>query len=162
MAFFQRPSARLARIRFVVTRIFFERRDASEDLADWFDWLDDHGQAGNQAGECSPSMDVLETAATIEILVDLPGVQADALNVVISKGVLIVAGEKLPARCAHHEAAFHLVERGFGRFARGVRLAGAFDGSRATATLSAGELRIVLPRIEERRGKPLRILVKTE
>jgi HSP20 family molecular chaperone IbpA len=46
-----------------------------------------------------------------------------------------------------------LVERGFGRFARAVRLEGAFDGGRITATIRAGELRIVVPKIAERRGR---------
>jgi HSP20 family molecular chaperone IbpA len=40
-----------------------------------------------------------------------------------------------------------------------VKLGGAFDASKATATLAAGELRIVVPRIEERRGRPIPIRV---
>jgi hypothetical protein len=34
-----------------------------------------------------------------------------------------------------------------------VRVTAAFDGSRATAHFTAGELRIVLPRIHDRRGQ---------
>jgi HSP20 family molecular chaperone IbpA len=68
-----------------------------------------------------------------------------------------VAGRKQPASCAHREAAFHLAERGFGRFVRAVRLSGAFDGGSARASLTAGELRIFLPRIDERRGRDIRI-----
>ena len=44
---------------------------------------------------------------------------------------------------------------------RAVRLTGAFDAGKATATLSAGELRVILPRIEERRGRDIRIPVNT-
>ena len=44
---------------------------------------------------------------------------------------------------------------------RAIRLTGAFDAGKATATLSAGELRVMLPRIEERRGGDIRIPVNT-
>jgi HSP20 family protein len=100
---------------------------------------------------------VVETAAGIELLMDVPGVAREAIKVVFSHGTLIVAGRKLPASCAHREAAFHLAERSFGRFVRAVRLSGAFDGGNARASLNAGELRIFLPRIDERRGRDIRI-----
>jgi HSP20 family molecular chaperone IbpA len=66
----------------------------------------------------------------------------------------------LPGATTIADAAFHLAERGFGRFARAVRLAGAFDAGRARATLNAGELRVVLPRIDERRGSEIRIPIR--
>lgn len=109
------------------------------------------------AGECTPPLDVLETGDGVEVILDVPGVPLDALRVLFSHGTLVVAGRKVPAGCAHREAAFHLAERSFGRFARAVRLGGAFDAGRATATLTAGELHIVIPRIEERRGRDITI-----
>jgi hypothetical protein len=42
-----------------------------------------------------------------------------------------------------------------------VRLGGAFDATRARATLRAGELRIVLPLVPERRGRVLMIPVES-
>lgn len=111
------------------------------------------------SGECTPPLDVLETGEGVEVILDVPGVPLEALRVIYSHGTLIVAGRKVPAGCAHREAAFHLAERSFGRFARAVRLGGAFDAGRATATLGAGELRIVIPRIEERRGRDITISI---
>ena len=83
---------------------------------------------------------------------DLAGVAPDSVKVVFVRNTLVIVGHKRPATCEDRHAAFHLAERTFGRFARGVRLAGAFDAGRADATLKAGELRVGLPRIEERRG----------
>ena len=120
--------------------------------------FDDDAGSG-AAGECAPPMDVLETAEGVEIVLDLPGVPVAHIRLLFSQGTLILAGRKLPAACAHREAAFHLAERSFGRFARAVRLNGAFDAGRATATLASGELRVVLPRIEERRGRDIRISI---
>ena len=134
-------------------------RELGEDARRLLDELDVQRQAG-AAGECSPPVDVIETPSTVEILMDLPGVPADAVQVVFSRSTLIVAGRKLPPVCSHHDAAFHLAERAFGRFARVVRLSGAFDGSRAQAFLAGGELRVVLPRIPERRGQDIRIQVQ--
>jgi hypothetical protein len=42
-----------------------------------------------------------------------------------------------------------------------VRISGAVDAGRAKATLGAGELRIELPRIADRRGGQIAIPVET-
>ncbi|HWK09857.1 MAG TPA: Hsp20/alpha crystallin family protein [Vicinamibacterales bacterium] len=141
-------------------RIYVERRELPPDLRELLDVIWDGGahQASIPA-ECTPSLDVLDTDGGIELIMDLPGVAAASLQIVFSRNVLIVAGEKLPAR-EHPDAAFHLAERGFGRFARAVRLEGAFDAGRADASLQAGELRVRLPRIEERRGSEIRIPIR--
>jgi HSP20 family protein len=114
----------------------------------------------SRAAECSPPLDVVETTQGLEVVIDLPGVPASSLEIVLADNVLVIAGEKLPAVCEHADAGFHIAERGFGRFRRAVRIEGAYDGGRAAATLARGELRVVLPRIEERRGAPIRIPVR--
>jgi HSP20 family protein len=113
-------------------------------------------------GECAPPIDVLETEAGLEVLMDVPGVPATALHVVFAQNTLLVAGLKVPAACGHAEAAFHQAERSFGRFLRTVRLSGAWDAGRAEARLSCGELRVTLPRIAERRGREIRIPVQAD
>lgn len=143
-----------------MARIYLERRDLGDEARRLFDRLAEETGGGDVAGECTPPLDVIETSSTVEIVVDLPGVRMEDIQVVFARGTLAIGGIKQPPACEQqHEAAFHLAERGFGRFARGVRLAGAFDAGHATATFSAGELRVVLPRIEERRGRELRIPV---
>jgi HSP20 family protein len=108
------------------------------------------------AGECMPVVDVFETEKTVEIVLDLPGVAADAIRILFKAGVLLIVGEKeRPDMSKRGPASFHLVERDFGRFARAVRINAAIDGARAKARLANGELRIVLPRIAERRGAGL-------
>ena len=138
--------------------MFLDQRELGDEARRVLDMLaaDECGAAG----ECRPPLDVIETEATVEIIMDVPGVTPEQLQVVFSRGALVIAGRKLPPACENREAAFHLAERGFGRFARAVRLAGAFDTGAAGASLSGGELRIVLPRIAERRGRDIRIEVR--
>jgi HSP20 family protein len=105
------------------------------------------------AGECMPLVDVFETERTVEIVLDLPGVSAEAVRVLFKAGVVLIVGEKeRPDLTKRGPASFHLVERDFGRFARAVRIKSAIDGAKVSARLANGELRVVLPRIAERRG----------
>lgn len=113
------------------------------------------------SGECSPTLDVLETELAVEVVVDLPGLQADGLRVLIKHGVLLIVGEKERAEPSRTPMSYHLVERDFGRFARAVRLHTAVDASCARATLRHGELRIVLPKIVERRGREILVPIES-
>jgi HSP20 family protein len=112
------------------------------------------------SGECHPALDVVETDAAMEIVIDVSGVPREALRVLIREGVLLIAGEKAPP-LSKGEQTFHLVEREFGRFARAVRLTGAFDIAKGHATLSDGELSIVLPKMADRRGRAHLIPITT-
>jgi HSP20 family protein len=137
-----------------------ESRELSEDIRELFDDLAASLKDDQRAysGECHPTLDVVETDEAIEVVVDVCGVPPGALRALFRDGVLIVAGEKAPNRGGNDQT-FHLVEREFGRFARAVRLAGAFDVQRAQATVADGELTIVLPKLVERRGRGHRIAV---
>ena len=110
------------------------------------------------SGECHPALDVLETDAALEVVVDVSGVPAQAIRVMFRGNVLVVAGEKAPAATGPHQS-YHLVEREFGRFARVVNVPGAYDIAHARAEIRNGELTITLPKIEDRRGRAHRIAV---
>lgn len=133
-----------------MARVYVERRELPAELLRLLD-------ANPVAAECTPPLDIIETDAAIEAILDIPGVPRSSVGIVFSRNVLLVTGQKLPAGCEHRDAAFHIAERSFGRFARAIGVDGAFDAGRATATLTDGELRIVLPRLAERRGGEIRI-----
>lgn len=114
--------------------------------------------AATVTADCRPPLDVIETASALEVVVDVPGVPAESLRVVVRRSTLLIVGAKLAAP-VDRLTRFHLAERSYGRFARAVRLTGAFDAARAHAVTTGGELRVVLPRLEERRGGALTIPV---
>jgi len=114
-------------------------------------------------GECLPLLDVFETHDAFDLLLDVPGVAAANLRILVKAGVVIIAGEKdRPDQSVRGHASFHLVERDFGRFARAVRVHAAIDATTATATLKDGELRVRLPKIDERRGQGIVIPVTSD
>lgn len=114
------------------------------------------------AGECMPVVDVFETDRSVEIVLDLPGVSPDAIRILFKSGVLLIVGEKeRPDMSRRGPSSFHLVERDFGRFARAVRINAAIDGAQARARMVNGELRVVLPRIPERRGAGVMVPIDT-
>jgi HSP20 family protein len=116
----------------------------------------DFGGGESLSGECSPAIDVFESDNALEIAVDLPGVDAVAIRVLGKGDSILIAGEKA-ARRPRGESSFHLVERGYGRFARVVRLARACDTAKARATLNDGVLRVSVPKISERRERAITI-----
>jgi HSP20 family protein len=137
-----------------------EARELTDDVRELFEDLAarlPHEQRA-YSGECHPTLDVLETDEAVEVVVDVSGIPSAALRVLFRAGMLLIVGEKAPPR-ASEDQTFHLVEREFGRFARAVRLNGAFDVPQARAAVDDGELTIVLPKLIERRDQSHRITV---
>jgi HSP20 family protein len=108
--------------------------------------------------EYSPAIDVYENDTTVDIVVDLPGIDASALRVAAKGNTILIVGEKV-SRAPEPARHFHLVERDFGRFARTVRVGSPCDPAQARAHLNDGELHISLPKIAERRGQTIPIQV---
>src|SRR5512138_998523 len=118
-----------------MARVYIERRELPDDLRRLL-------EAGAAAVEFTPPIDVIETETSIQIVLDVPGVRAAQIDVVFSQNVLLLSGEKTPVACDHADAAFHVAERAFGRFARAIEVESAVDAGKAVATLSEGELRV--------------------
>jgi HSP20 family protein len=137
-----------------------EPTEFRDEVSRIFRELDRAVAEGTLTGECAPALDVYETDETVEVTVDLPGVDPAAVRVVAKAGTILIAGHKSPRR-VRPESSFHLVERGYGRFARAIRLSVACDTNRARAALVDGELRISMPKMADRRGRTIPIAVST-
>jgi HSP20 family protein len=109
------------------------------------------------AGAFTPALDVEETDDQFTILVELPGVAADEVEVSLEESVLTIAGER---RFYDNKEAdgFRRIERHFGRFHRAVRLPDRVDADRVEAGYRDGMLTIVVPKAEE--SKPRRIQIQ--
>ena len=134
--------------------------DLAEDARQLLQELDrDVPGVASISADCRPPLDVVETATSVVVIVDLPGVAAESVRVAVRRSTLLIVGAKMSPQ-PDAGARFHVAERAYGRFARAVRLAGAFDAARARASTSAGQLRVELPRLDDRRGHVLPIAVE--
>ena len=76
---------------------------------------------GGQRPSWEPPIDMFETATELFVLVALPGVQLEAVEVVEREGVVRIAGQRnLPE--AFRRASVHRLEIPYGRFERLIQL----------------------------------------
>ncbi len=113
------------------------------------------------AGEWFPAVDVFESQGRLSVQVEVPGLAADALRVVVRDGQLVITGERRAAR-APQSGRFLCVERPVGRFKRTLVLDAALDLQAARAHLAHGLLTVTLPRRKERRNQETEIPVIRE
>ncbi|AYA38491.1 Hsp20/alpha crystallin family protein [Hymenobacter oligotrophus] len=93
-----------------------------------------------------PAADVLETANGFELLLTLPGVPKDALQIEVLEGTLTVSGErKAPATEGENAPKVRRIESSYGTFTRKFRLPDTVNAEAIEAELTDGVLRLVLP-----------------
>ncbi len=116
--------------------------------------------AGDAAsGLLSPSTDVVETDATVEITAELPGVNEDDIDVTIADNVLTIRGEK-KAESREEKDNVHVVERSYGSYQRSWRLPSDVDADKIDAQFKDGVLKVVVPKPPEAETKTRKIAVK--
>jgi HSP20 family protein len=103
-----------------------------------------------------PPLEVVDKTDELLIVVELPGVNKDEVEITVFGDTLTIAGEKkLPAEKG---VTYIRHERPHGRFRRLVDLPYAVDHSKVAATYKDGILTITLPKAEE--AKPRQITVE--
>jgi HSP20 family protein len=120
-------------------------RDTAEEIEELFAdlWQVFPFSRGARRGY-RPQVDVLlgDDPEALTVLVELPGVDPDAVKLVAAPRALVIAGERRrPTNCGHYEQ----LEIEYGPFQRKVALSQDIDPERATATYERGILRVVLP-----------------
>lgn len=103
-----------------------------------------------------PSADVAEDAGEFVIMLDLPGIRRDGLDVSLDEGRLTIRGDR-PAR---EGVQLRRSERPHGRFARSFSLPDAVDRQGITADYKDGVLTLRLPKRAEPKERRLKIDIK--
>jgi HSP20 family protein len=106
-----------------------------------------------------PALDVRETDDRFELSLDLPGIDPDAVSVSFEDGMLTVSGKREFADENKGET-WHRIERGFGTFARSVRLPRTADPDRIEATFDKGVLTIAVPKAEAAKARTIEVKAK--
>jgi HSP20 family protein len=109
----------------------------------------------------TPQMDVSETGEQVEITAELPGLDADDVEVSLDGDVLTIQGEKTLQR-EEDERDYHVVERSQGSFSRSIRLPFEVDPDQIQAAFKDGVLTITVPKPADAQNRVHRIGVKKE
>jgi HSP20 family protein len=115
------------------------------------------GVAASSTPAWAPALDISERKDAYLVTVELPGVEADDLQVTLEDGLLTIQGERHFAHDSS-EQQFHRVERRYGAFRRSITLPAHVVADGIEATADNGVLQIVVPKVEE--AKPKRIQVR--
>ena len=94
------------------------------------------------------SAEAWETAKSIIVRVEIPGMDKEDFDISIVGNALRVRGEKRP-RGEQQGRFYHLIERAYGRFERTITLPHSVDGVNAEVSYQDGVLAVILPKTEE-------------
>jgi HSP20 family molecular chaperone IbpA len=112
-----------------------------------------------RGGRCyRPSVDIVETEGELTVLADVPGADAQRIDVKFEEGTLAIHAHVEPRQPDDTEYA--LQEFGVGDFYRTFQVSEAIDASKITAEYTDGVLILHLPKTEA--TKPRRIAVKSQ
>ncbi len=104
----------------------------------------------------SPLTDIVETDQGVALMLEMPGVAPDDVDISLEKRVLTIRGKVKPTRPENLELAF--AEYGEGDYERAFTMSEDFDPEKIAAEMRNGVLTLTLPRAEEK--KPKKIAVK--
>lgn len=116
------------------------------------------GLAGGGGVE-QPSVDVSETKDSLEIDVDLPGLDERDIDITLSDDILTVRGERKEEK-EERGRNFYRCERGYGTFSRRIVLPFKVDEDRITANFEKGVLHVTLPKSPEAKAKERHIEIR--
>ena len=111
------------------------------------------------SGRGSPKVDVAESDESIEVTIELPGMDENDVDVSLSGDMPTVKGERKNER-EERRKDYHLSERTRGSFMRTIPLPATVQADKAEAVFRRGVLTVTLPKTPEEREKVRKIPVK--
>jgi HSP20 family protein len=127
------PWALVSQLQNDINKVFgnFNDAESSSATADWI-----------------PAVDVLEYSDRFELLVDLPGVEPQSVEITLDNGVLTVSGQRQEEKRAGNDGALQQQrrERRQGRFYRRFILPDTADAEKVNATGRNRVLEISIPK----------------
>ena len=110
-----------------------------------------------------PAADVLVNDEEVLVHIDVPGLSAEDVEVELQNDVLTVRGERTYPYATEGDGAnggyaWQLVERGFGRFERVLRVPTGLDPDAVEASLEDGVLTLRIPKPETLEPRRIKIV----
>ncbi|MDH3475272.1 MAG: Hsp20/alpha crystallin family protein [Rhodospirillales bacterium] len=102
-----------------------------------------------------PYTDIYETEDNLAVVMDMPGVQRDKLDVTVEKDVLKVEGK---IDFANYDGLDPLyTEYNVGHFTRSFNLSNKIDQEKISAKMEDGVLTLILPKAKEAKPRQIKI-----
>ncbi|MDH4184251.1 MAG: Hsp20/alpha crystallin family protein [Nitrospinota bacterium] len=104
-------------------------------------------------------MDVFENDTSLVLELDLPGILPEEVSVTTQEFWVVIEGTKRDIQEVKEKADFLCSERSFGPFKRLFKIPMAVDLELASATYRLGALRVILPKLSDRRRRGRKIAI---
>jgi HSP20 family molecular chaperone IbpA len=102
-----------------------------------------------------PRADIYETDEAIVVVTDMPGVNADSVDIMLEENVLTINGYVEPTKPEGHTLAY--AEYEVGDFVRAFTISNQFNRDGIEATVKDGVLTLYLPKITEAQKRKIAI-----
>jgi HSP20 family protein len=109
-------------------------------------------------GHAAMRMDVVRREQEVELRFDLPGIDADSIDVTVDRGVLTVRATRNDEYAEGEKP--YIRERITGSFIRRIRLSDSVDADKISASYDAGVLSVSVPLAEQ--AQPRKVEIRTQ
>lgn len=106
-----------------------------------------------------PKIDLIDGEAEVRVSAELPGMDAEDVDVSVAQGVLTIRGEKREEAEEESED-YYCVERSYGSFSRSIALPSEVDPDEADASFDKGVLTVTIPKVRAPESKKIAIKAK--
>lgn len=107
----------------------------------------------------TPPVDIVDRGQTYEITAELPGMDANNIDVKFADGALTIKGEKTEEKEEKKKDSY-LSERRYGSFSRSFRVPDGVDADKIEANFKNGVLKLTLPKSTEAQKSEKKIAIK--
>lgn len=137
--------------RVVSLRKAMNRRFEESFMRPFDDWVLADGEMNHLA------LDVSETEDALLVEASLPGIHPEDVDISIVGNSLTIKGEATHEEEKEEKGKYHYHERRYRSFQRTITLPAEVKTDAAEATLENGELKLVLPKVEETKSKRIEV-----
>jgi HSP20 family protein len=113
------------------------------------------------AGAFVPPVDVYEDEHSVQLKLEVPGIEEKDLNVKVENNTLTVSGERKFEK-EEKEENFHRIERRYGSFSRSFTLPNTVNTEDINASYDSGVLTIKLGKRAEAKPKQIKVSVGSQ
>jgi HSP20 family molecular chaperone IbpA len=102
-----------------------------------------------------PVTDIFETADALKVILEMPGVDKDGVDVRVENDVLTIDGQVDFSKYQGLQPVY--TEYNVGNYARSFQLSSKIDQERITADLRDGVITLILPKAEKAKPRKIRV-----